>query len=92
MTSSYGKAYFTSTSQQTTNLATTNITKLKHFLLPLPNIREQCSILDWLGRNISKIDGLIAKIQESLDRLKEYRTALISAAVTGQIDVREAGT
>ena len=91
MTSSYGKAYFTSTSQQTTNLATTNITKLKYFLLPLPNIREQCSILDWLGGNISKIDGLIAKIQESLDRLKEYRTALISAAVTGQIDVREAG-
>ena len=36
-----------------------------------------------------KIDGLIAKIQESIDKLKEYRTALISAAVTGKIDVRE---
>ena len=88
MTSSYSKAYFTSTSQQTTNLATTNITKLKNILLPLPNIQEQCLILDWLGENISQIDGLITKVQESLDRLKEYRTALISLAVTGKIDIR----
>ena len=32
---------------------------------------------------------LIAKIREGIDRLKEFRTALISAAVTGKIDVRE---
>jgi len=88
MTSSYGKAYFTSTSQQTTNLATTNITKLKNYLLPLPDIREQGLILDWLGENISKSDCLIAKVLKSIDRLKEYRTAIISAAVTGKIDVR----
>ena len=50
------------------------------------NPRDHAIFLD---REISKIDGLIAKVQESIDRLKEYRTALISAAVTGQIDVRE---
>ena len=37
----------------------------------------------------AKIDTLIAKIPEGIVKLKEYRTALISAAVTGKIDVRE---
>ncbi len=32
----------------------------------------------------------IAKVREGIEKLKEYRTALISAAVTGKIDVREA--
>ena len=42
-----------------------------------------------IEKHLQQIDYLKTKIQESLDRLKEYRTALISAAVTGQIDVRE---
>ena len=37
----------------------------------------------------ARIDALIAKVREAGDRLKELRTALISAAVTGKIDVRE---
>jgi type I restriction enzyme, S subunit len=41
------------------------------------------------SKEIEKIDGFIAKIREGIDRLKEFRTALISAAVTGKIDVRE---
>ena len=49
-------------------------------------------ILGQLEKNLQQIDDLKTKVQESIDRLKEYRTALISAAVTGQIDVREAGT
>ena len=36
----------------------------------------------------AKIDALIAKIREAIDHLTEFRTALISAAVTGKIDVR----
>jgi restriction endonuclease S subunit len=49
---------------------------------------EQRAISTFLDRETEKIDALVAKIQEAIDRLKEYRTALISAAVTGKIDVR----
>ncbi len=37
----------------------------------------------------ARIDALVAKVREAIERLKELRTALISAAVTGKIDVRE---
>ena len=37
----------------------------------------------------AKIDALISRIREGIEKLKEYSTALISAAVTGKIDVRE---
>ena len=57
--------------------------------LPLPEPHEQETILDWLDDQTSKMDALIAKVREAIDRLREYRTALISAAVTGKIDVRE---
>jgi len=51
--------------------------------------REQSAIADFLDRETAKIETLIAKVGEAIERLKEYRTALISAAVTGKIDVRE---
>ena len=54
----------------------------------LPRPKEQQDIADFLDRETAKIDALIAKVQEAIARLKEYRTALISAAVTGKIDVR----
>ena len=42
----------------------------------------------FLERETSKIDALVEKVRETVDRLKELRTALISAAVTGKIDVQ----
>ena len=51
---------------------------------------EQRAIAAFLDRETAKIDALEAKVREAIDRLKELRTALISAAVTGKIDVREA--
>ena len=56
-------------------------------LHPLP---EQQTIAAFLDRETARIDTLSAKITTVIERLKEYRTALISAAVTGKIDVREA--
>ncbi len=50
---------------------------------------ERGSRVEWLERTASEIDALISKVREAIDRLKEFRTALISAAVTGKIDVRE---
>jgi type I restriction enzyme S subunit len=39
--------------------------------------------------NSTKLDALIAKVQQGIEKLREYRAALISAAVTGEIDVRQ---
>ena len=55
-----------------------------------PPSREQRAIASFLDRETAKIDVLVTKVREAIDRLKELRTALISAAVTGKIDVREA--
>ena len=57
--------------------------------IPVPSKSEQRAIAAFLDRETAQIDALIAKVQEAIDRLKEFRTALISAAVTGKIDVRE---
>ena len=51
---------------------------------------EQRAIAAILERKTAKIDALIARVHEAIDHLKEFRTALIAAAVTGKIDVREA--
>ena len=56
----------------------------------LPKLAEQRAIAEYLDRETAKIDALVAKVQEAIERLKELRSALISAAVTGKIDVREA--
>ena len=55
----------------------------------VPLLREQGEIVDFLDREMAKIDALIAIIHEAIDRIKEYRSALISGAVTGKIDVQK---
>lgn len=55
-----------------------------------PSLYEQRTIAAFLDRETAKIDALVAKVREAINRLKELRTALISAAVTGKIDVRQA--
>ena len=61
---------------------------LQNFPVVVPPVPEQRAIADHLDRETAKIDALTTKITESIDLLPEYRTALISAAVTGKIDVR----
>ena len=60
---------------------------LKASLITIPTIREQIAIANFLDREIAKIDALVAKVREAIDRLKELRQALISAVVTGKIDL-----
>jgi restriction endonuclease S subunit len=55
----------------------------------VPPVEEQYAISAILKLEISKIDTIIEKILHTIDLLKEYRAALISAAVTGKIDVRQ---
>ncbi len=56
----------------------------------LPPLTEQKTIAEYIEYETTKIDTLIEKANQSINLLKERRTALISAAVTGKIDVREA--
>jgi type I restriction enzyme, S subunit len=58
--------------------------------LALPEYQEQQEIVDFLSIELIKFDTLTTEAQRAIDLLQERRTALISAAVTGQIDVRKA--
>ena len=55
-----------------------------------PPVIEQKAILERIGRETARINLLVAKTERSIELLKEHRAALITAAVTGKIDVREA--
>ena len=57
----------------------------------IPPLTEQTSIVSYVDSESAKFDTLTAEAQRAIDLLQERRTALISAAVTGQIDVRAAG-
>lgn len=54
----------------------------------VPPVDEQREIAAYLERNLQTVNSIDYIIQSKIEKLKEYRTALISAAVTGQIDVR----
>ena len=61
---------------------------IRRFITPLPPYFEQDAIVEFIRKETAKIDALITRIREGIEKLKEYSTALISAAVTGKIDVR----
>jgi type I restriction enzyme S subunit len=58
--------------------------------IPCPPLLEQDAIATYLDEESNKFDTLTTEAQRAIDLLQERRTALISAAVTGQIDVRGA--
>lgn len=63
---------------------------LRQLRIPAPPLVEQRTIADFLDRETAKLDGIVVKVDTAIDRLEEYRTALLTAAVTGKIDVRGA--
>jgi len=62
----------------------------RELVLPIPPLPEQQAIAAYLDQETTRLDGLKTKIETLLARLAEYRAALISAAVTGKMDVRDA--
>ena len=66
--------------------------EIGNFITPKSPLEEQRRIAKHVEHRTSRIYSLIEKIEEGIERLNGYRTALISAAVTGQIDVREKST
>ncbi len=77
-------------SNTTTGLANLNASVLGEIVVPVPPRQEQSRIVEFLDAQSQRIDALRAKAEWSIERLQEYRSALVSAAVTGKIDVRDA--
>ncbi|MGV9976143.1 hypothetical protein [Micromonospora wenchangensis] len=83
------RTYFRTTAKQTTNLAGTNKWTLGNLPVPLPPTKDQERTVVLLDEQTAKIDTLIEESDRFIELARERRAALISAAVTGQIDVRE---
>ena len=83
----YIESLATGIRQRSTDFRFTTFSSL---FLPLPPIQEQDNILTFLDAETARMDILIEKAKAAIERLNERRTALISAAVTGKIDVRAA--
>lgn len=63
-------------------------THLSQVLIAVPSVSEQSEIASFLDEEVARIDTLTAEATSGIALLKERRSALVSAAVTGQIDVR----
>ena len=57
--------------------------------IALPPLPEQAAIAAYLDVETAKLDALVGKVEEAVERLQEHRSALNTAAVTGKIDVRQ---
>lgn len=73
----------------TANQASLNVSDMLDFKYPCPSLSEQIEIVDYIQNCNSKFDVLETYSEEAIKYLQERRTALISAAVTGKIDVRD---
>jgi type I restriction enzyme S subunit len=66
-----------------------NAEELGNFIIAFPPIEEQVEIAEFLNNYLDRTDSVTLSITKSVCKLKEYREALITSAVTGQIDVRK---
>lgn len=87
----YARDYFFLHSNQSTNLASISKTNLEKFPVAVPPSHAMQDILDRLQVILDRSRNLTSRVQASIDRLREFRSALITAAVTGQIDVTTKG-
>ena len=88
--SGYAQFYFMTRSKQSTNLASISSSNIMELPVALPPAKEQTEILAFLNHQTSQLDTLTQEAQTAIALLQERRTALISAAVTGKMDVRAA--
>lgn len=69
-------------------LAILNQSQTKDIYFTIPQRTEQDEIVKYIEIKTNKIDSTISKIEKEIELIQEYRTALISEAVTGKIDLR----
>lgn len=65
-----------------------NVETIRNYLLARPQFEEQHAIAVFLDHETTNLDQMVTKVETAIERLQEYRIALITAAVTGKIDVR----
>ncbi len=82
------RIYFFIHSKQSTNLASISASNVMGMHLPIPSVDEQISIIQYLGKDQLAFEELVSQGESTINLLQERRSALISAAVTGKIDVR----
>jgi type I restriction enzyme, S subunit len=81
------KGFFESRAKQSTNLASISASNINELPLPLPPPGEQSVICGLVSEANANLDGMHSIVQRTIALLKERRSALIAAAVNGQIDV-----
>jgi len=90
--SEVAKGYFESRAKQSTNLASISGTNIKELPVLLPSEPEQRTIVAHIQKETAKLDALKEAAERTIVLLKERRTALISEAVTGKIDLHQTAT
>ena len=88
--SRYGRDYFEATGKRTTNLASTNSTKVGLFPIPRPSISEQHAICQFLDEKLNYVAQIVNGIESQITTLNAYRKSLIHECVTGQRRITEA--
>jgi len=81
------RAYFFLRSKQSTNLASINQENVRELPVPMPPAEERAVILAELQRSSAATAELLDHAIAHIERLREYRSSLISAAVTGQLNI-----
>jgi len=87
MNSSYSRQHLMTRSNIVT-MATIDQEKIKNLFVPLPEYDEQQQIAEFIDMQAARIDLMVATAGLAIAKFKEYRTSLITHAVTGKIDVR----
>ncbi|MCQ8226889.1 restriction endonuclease subunit S [Pantoea trifolii] len=85
----YAKFYFYRVAKQSTNLASISSTNIKETPLLIPPVEERKEILKFIKLQLERLKATEELSIDQITLLRERRTALISAAVTGKIDVRD---
>ena len=88
--SRYGRDYFEATGKRTTNLASTNSTKVGLFPIPLPRVQEQQIIVDHIDEKLEQARQVEATITSQISTLTAYRKSLIHECVTGKRRITDA--
>ena len=87
LNSTYARKYFMTRANVVT-MATIDQEKIKNLVVALPGYDEQQQIAEYLDQQLTRLDSMVTATETAIEKLTEYRTALITAATTGMIDVR----
>lgn len=79
-----GRVYFNITAKKTTNLASTNLTTILQFTVPVPSLEEQRKIVEMLNQKCTSINEITDEKQKLIDDLESYKKSLIFEVVTGK--------